>query len=218
VLTQALAEEALQQRIVSSDKSGESHYNLVSAMIKSLRGSDPDAALYWLARLCEAGEDPLFIARRLVILASEDVGNADPHALPLAVAAKEAVAFVGYPECKLPLAQAVTYLALAPKSNASYTAYGEAARAVHEQPPHPVPLHLRNAPTAFMKGLGYGKGYQYAHDYEDAVTDQAHLPDALAGVEFYHPKDEGFEAELEARLAKWRERRGGRSPKGRGRK
>ena len=202
IVTRDLAEEALQRRTLSTDKAGESHYNLVSALIKSLRGSDVDAALYWLARLVEAGEDPMFVARRLVILASEDIGNADPHALPLAIAAKEAVSFIGYPECRLALSQAVTYLALAPKSNASYTAYSEAARIVKNSPPHPVPLHLRNAPTAMMKDLGYGKNYKYSHDMPD--EHQAFLPEALSVVEFYKPKDVGFEAELRERLARWR--------------
>ena len=205
VITREVAEEALQRRMLSTDKAGESHYNLISALIKSLRGSDVDASLYWLARLVEAGEDPMFIARRLVILASEDVGNADPHALPLAIAAKEAVSFIGYPECRLTLAQAVTYLATAPKSNASYTAYEQAARAARDNPPYPVPLHLRNAPTRMMKDMGYGREYKYSHDHPD--EDQAFLPEELSTVEFYKPNDAGFEKELRARLQALRAKR-----------
>ncbi len=200
VLTRKLAEDALQKPVLSTDKAGESHYNLISALHKSLRGGDVDAALYWLARMCEAGEDPLFIARRLVVFASEDVGNADPHALPLTVAAKDAVDFIGYPECTLPLAQAVTYLALAPKSNASYLAYRKAAQTTRDEPPYPVPLHIRNAPTSLMKGLGYGKDYKYPHDFENAFVLQDYLPEALKSVRFYHPKDSGFESELARRL------------------
>jgi len=200
VLTRKIAEDALQKPMLTTDKAGESHYNLISALHKSLRGGDVDAALYWLARMCEAGEDPLFIARRLVVFASEDVGNADPHALPLVVAAKDAVDFLGYPECTLPLAQAVTYLALAPKSNASYLAYRAAAAATHEKPPYPVPLQIRNAPTGLMKGLGYGKGYKYPHDYEGAFVLQDYLPEELRDIRFYFPKDMGFERELSERL------------------
>ena len=207
VLTRKLAEDALQRPLLSTDKAGDSHYNLISALHKSLRGGDVDAALYWLARMCEAGEDPLFIARRLIVFASEDVGNADPHALPLAVAAKDAVNFIGYPECTLPLAQAVTYLALAPKSNASYLAYRRAAETANEKPPYPVPLHIRNAPTSLMKGLGYGKDYQYPHDFEDAFVLQEYLPEALRNVRFYHPKESGFEKELAQRLDAYLARR-----------
>jgi putative ATPase len=207
VLTMKLAEDALQQPMLTTDKAGESHYNLISALHKSLRGGDVDAALYWLARMCEAGEDPLFIARRLVVFASEDVGNADPHALPLAVAAKDAVNFLGYPECTLPLAQAVTYLALAPKSNASYMAYGKAAESARENPPYPVPLHIRNAPTSLMKGLGYGKDYKYPHNYADAWVLQEYLPEELKNFRFYLPKESGFEKELAARLEAYLKRR-----------
>jgi putative ATPase len=155
-----------------------------------MRGSDPDAAVYWLMRMIEAGEDPLFIARRMVIFAAEDISNADPHALPLAIATKEAVHFVGLPEGRIPLAQAATYLATAPKSNASYKAMLAAAEDVKKYGPLPVPLHLRNAPTKLMKGLGYGKGYQYAHDYEGAAVTQQHLPDALRERRYYFPKSE----------------------------
>jgi putative ATPase len=207
VLTRKLAEDALQKPMLSTDKAGESHYNLISALHKSLRGGDVDGAFYWLARMCEAGEDPLFIARRLVVFASEDVGNADPHALPLAVAAKDAVDFLGYPECTLPLAQTVAYLALAPKSNASYLAYRAAAETAREKPPYPVPLHIRNAPTSLMKRLGYGRDYKYPHDYEDAFVLQEYLPEELKTVRFYQPKDAGFEAELAERLKAYLARR-----------
>lgn len=183
-----LAEEAAQHKALLYDKGGEEHYNVISAFIKSMRGSDPDAAVYWLMRMIEAGEDPMFIARRMVIFAAEDIGNADPHALPLAIAAKEAVHFVGLPEGRIPLAQAVTYLATAPKSNASYKAMLAAAEDVKTYGPLPVPLHLRNAPTKLMKGLGHGKGYQYAHDYEGAVVKQQHLPDKLKERRYYPPR------------------------------
>jgi len=208
VLTRKVAEDALQKPMLTTDKAGESHYNLISALHTSLRGGDVDASLYWLARMCEAGEDPLFIARRLVVFASEDVGNADPHALPLVVAAKDAVNFLGYPECTLPLAQAVTYLALAPKSNASYLAYQNAAETAREKSPYPVPLHIRNAPTRLMKGLGYGKDYKYPHDYEDAFVLQDYLPEALKNIRFYLPKDSGFEKELAERLNAYLKKRG----------
>jgi len=208
VLTMKVAEDALQKPMLTTDKAGDSHYNLISALHKSLRGGDVDASLYWLARMCEAGEDPLFIARRLVVFASEDVGNADPHALPLVVAAKDAVNFLGYPECTLPLAQAVTYLALAPKSNASYLAYQNAAETAREKAPYPVPLHIRNAPTRLMKGLGYGKDYKYPHDYEGAFVLQDYLPEALKSIRFYLPKDSGFEKELAERLNAYLKKRG----------
>jgi putative ATPase len=206
-LTRALIEDALQKSFVTSDKAGESHYNLISALHKSLRGGDVDASLYWLARMCEAGEDPLYIARRLVRFASEDVGNADPHALPLTVAARDAAQFIGYPECKLALAQAAVYLALAPKSNAIYIAYGKAAQAAHENPPFPVPLHIRNAPTQLMKDIGYGKDYKYPHDYDDAFVIQSYLPNELADVRFYEPGDAGFESDLKKRLDAYLARR-----------
>jgi putative ATPase len=199
-ITRKLAEDALQKRLVMTDKGGETHFNLISALHKTMRGGDADASLYWLARMMEAGEDPLYIARRLVRFASEDVGNADPQALTLTVAARDAAHFIGYPECKLALAQAVVYLALATKSNAIYTAYSAAARTVREQPPHPVPLHIRNAPTSLMKELGYGKDYEYPHDYEETFVTQEYFPDALAGTRFYHPKSAGFEEELKAKL------------------
>lgn len=195
-----LAEEAAQHKALLYDKGGEEHYNVISAFIKSLRGSDPDAAVYWLMRMVEAGEDPLFIARRMVIFAAEDIGNADPHALPLAIAARDAIHFVGMPEARIPMAQAVTYLATAPKSNASYKAMLAAAEDVKTHGPLPVPLHLRNAPTKMMKRLGYGKGYQYAHSYEDTVVDQTHLPDKLKERRYYAPSERGQEKEIKERM------------------
>jgi putative ATPase len=196
----ALAEEALQQKALLYDKAGEEHYNVISAFIKSLRASDPDAAVYWLMRMLEAGEDPLFVARRMIVFAAEDVGNADPQALQVAVAAKDAFHFVGLPEGKIPLAQAATYLASAPKSNASYRAMLAASAAVKEHGALPVPKALRNAPTPLMKGLGYGAGYHYPHDYEGALVAQECLPDALAGARFYEPTERGAEAAIGARL------------------
>ncbi len=203
-VTAALAQDALQRKALLYDKSGEEHYNLISALHKSLRDSDPDASLYWLARMLAAGEDPLYIARRLVRFASEDVGNADPQALSVTLAAKEAYHFLGSPEGELALAQATLYLACAPKSNAIYTAFAEAQRDVQERPAEPVPLHIRNAPTPLMSELGYGKDYQYAHDHPDALVPQEHLPDALRGRTYYHPTGRGFEAEIQARLERWR--------------
>ena len=199
-----LVEEAAQHKALLYDKGGEEHYNVISAFIKSLRDSDPDAAVYWLMRMLEAGEDPLFIVRRMVIFAAEDIGNADPHALPLAVAVKDAVHFVGLPEARIPLAQAATYLATAPKSNASYKAMLTALEDVKQYGPLPVPLHLRNAPTKLMKGLGYGKGYRYAHDYEGAVIDQQHLPDALQERRYYLPGEHGQERTIKERMRKIR--------------
>jgi putative ATPase len=200
-------QEAVQRKALRYDKAGEEHYNVISAFIKSLRGSDPDAALYWMMRMLEAGEDPLFIARRMVIFAAEDIGNADPRALQLAVAAKDAVHFVGLPEGKIPLAQAVTYLASAPKSNASYKAMLAAANAVEDKGALPVPFHLRNAPTPLMDKLGYGKGYKYAHDFPDHVVEQEHLPQELAGSEYYFPSDFGEEKEIKRRLLQWKQKR-----------
>ncbi len=196
-------EEALQRKVLLYDKKGEEHYNLISALHKSLRNSDPDAGLYWLARMLEAGEDPLYIARRLIRFASEDIGMADPQALTVSVAAQQATHFIGMPEANTALAQAVVYLATAPKSNALYEAYTRAAQAVHEKPNEPVPLHIRNAPTPLMKEFGYGKGYQYAHNYEDALTDMSCLPDSMAGSKYYHPTDRGLEAEIQKRLSEW---------------
>ncbi len=196
--------EALRSRTLYYDKSGEEHYNLISAFIKSLRGSDPDAALYWMVRMLEGGEDPLFIARRMVVFASEDIGNADPAALTLAVSAKEAVHFVGLPEAALNLSQAVTYLASAPKSNASYRALSEAQRTVREFGSLPVPLSLRNAPTGLMRKLGYGNGYEYPHDDPDAIVPATYLPAELSGEVFYRPTDRGAEKAIRDRLARWR--------------
>lgn len=203
-LTPELIHEAAQRKALLYDKGGEEHFNLISALHKSVRDSDPDASLYWLARMLEAGEDPLYIVRRLVRMAAEDVGLADPQALTVALAAKDAYAFLGTPEGELALAQAAVYLACAPKSNAVYTAFGAAREDVHARPAEPVPLHLRNAPTPLMASLGYGAGYQYAHDAPDAQVDQEHLPPALRGRTYYHPVARGFEAEIRARLERWR--------------
>ena len=207
VLTAALIHEAAQRKALLYDKAGEEHYNLISALHKSIRDSDPDAALYWLVRMLEAGEDPLFVARRLVRAAAEDVGLADPQALAVALAAKGAYEFLGTPEGELALAEAAVYLACAPKSNAIYTAYDAARADVHARPAEPVPLHLRNAPTGLMRDLGYGRGYRYAHDAPDAQVEQEHLPDALRGRTYYHPVPRGFEAEIRERLARQRTRR-----------
>jgi putative ATPase len=196
-------EHSIQRRALLYDKGGEEHYNLISALHKSMRNSDPDAAVYWVARMLEAGEDPLYIARRLVRFASEDVGNADPQALTVAVAAKDAAHFIGMPEGNTALAQAAIYLATAPKSNAVYTAYSAAAADAHTQAAEPVPLHLRNAPTKLMKQLDYGKGYEYAHDDRDAVTGMECLPPSLAGKTYYQPTDRGFEKEIKRRLELW---------------
>jgi putative ATPase len=195
--------DAIQRRALLYDKSGEEHYNLISALHKSMRNSDPDAAVYWLARMLEAGEDPLYVARRLVRFASEDIGNADPQALTVAVAAKDAVHFIGMPEGNTALAQAAIYLATAPKSNAVYEAYSRAAEDAHTDVAQPVPLHLRNAPTKLMKDLQYGKGYRYAHDEADAVADMTCLPPALEGRRYYEPKERGFEKEIKRRLDGW---------------
>jgi putative ATPase len=203
-------EQSLQRRALLYDKGGEEHYNLISALHKSMRNSDPDAAVYWMARMLEAGEDPLYVARRLVRFASEDIGNADPQALTVAVAAKEAVHFIGMPEGNTALAQAAIYLATAPKSNAVYTAYTAAAADAHTQAADPVPLHLRNAPTKLMKQLEYGKGYAYAHDEPDAIAPMACLPESLTGRRYYRPTDRGFEREIAKRLAEWSAIKAGR--------
>jgi putative ATPase len=201
------AEEALQRAALRYDKSGEEHYNVISAFIKSLRGSDPDAALYWLMRMLDAGEDPLFIARRMIIFAAEDIGNADPGALRIALAAKDAFHFIGLPEGRIPLAQAVTYLASAPKSNSSYTAMLAAAKDVEEKGALPVPLHLRNAPTHLMDQLGYGKGYKYAHDFPGHLVEQEHLPEELRGSRYYFPSAQGEEKQIQERLNYLRSRK-----------
>jgi putative ATPase len=195
--------QAIQRRALLYDKSGEEHYNLISALHKSMRNSDPDASVYWLARMVEAGEDPLYIARRLVRFASEDIGNADPQALTVAVAAKDAVHFIGMPEGNTALAQAAIYLATAPKSNAVLAAYSRAAEDAHGDVAEPVPLHLRNAPTKLMKDLHYGNGYRYAHDDTDAVTEMSCLPPALEGRRYYEPTERGFEKEIKRRLEGW---------------
>jgi putative ATPase len=200
-------QEALQRKPLQYDKAGDEHYNVISAFIKSLRGSDPDAALYWMMRMIEAGEDPLFIARRMIIFAAEDIGNADPQALQVAVAAKDAFHFVGLPEGRIPLAQAVTYLATAPKSNASYKAMQSAAEDVHEHGALSVPLHLRNAPTPLMEKLGYGKSYKYAHNYPGHIVEQEHLPEELKGKKYYLPSDSGYENRIKERLKSWEEKK-----------
>jgi len=200
----ALIEQVIQRRALLYDKAGEEHYNVISALHKSMRNSDPDAAVYWLARMLEAGEDPLYIARRLVRFASEDVGNADPQALALAVAAKDAAHFIGMPEANTALAQAVIYLATAPKSNATYVAYQHASADALRDAAEPVPLHLRNAPTRLMKALDYGKGYEYAHDDRDGVAAMECLPPALQGRTYYRPTERGFEKEIKRRLDGWK--------------
>ena len=199
--------EVLQRKAYLYDKSGEEHYNLISALHKSLRGSDPDAALYWLGRMLEAGEDPLYIARRMIRFASEDVGMADPQALQVAVAAQEAFHFVGLPEGNLALAQAAVYLATAPKSNALYTAYQRVQKDVRETENMPVPLHIRNAPTQLMEDLGYGKDYKYPHDYPGHFVEEEYLPENLKGRTYYYPTEQGFEREIKKRLEYWRRRR-----------
>jgi putative ATPase len=203
----ALIADLAQNRSLLYDKTGEEHYNLISALHKSMRNSDPDAAVYWLARMIEAGEDPLYVARRLVRFASEDVGLADPQALAITIAAKDAVHFMGMPEGNTALAQAAIYLAAAPKSNAVYRAYAEAAGAAAEEVAEPVPLHLRNAPTGLMKALEYGKGYKYAHDEPEGVANMECLPPAHQGRTFYQPTDRGLEAEIARRLAEVRRRK-----------
>ena len=196
-------EEALQRRALLYDKSGDQHYDLISALHKSLRGSDPDASLYWLGRMLEAGEDPLYIARRLVRFASEDVGMADPRALMVAVAAQQAAHFIGMPEGNLALAEAVTYLATAPKSNSLYEAYSKVQQDVERSRNEPVPLHLRNPVTKLMRQLGHGRGYKYAHDYPGHFVEQQNLPDMLKGKRYYSPSDQGYEKDVRSRLKTW---------------
>ncbi|MDD2310600.1 MAG: replication-associated recombination protein A [Desulfuromonadaceae bacterium] len=200
IITLEIAQEALQKKALLYDKGGEEHYNVISAFIKSLRGSDPDAALYWLARMLEAGEDPIFILRRMMILASEDIGNADPRAIQVAVAALQAFQVIGMPEGRIILGQAVTYLATAPKSNASYVGINAALAEVRKSGALPVPMHIRNAPTKLMKEQGYGKGYQYAHDFEDGYAGQECLPERLTGRKFYEPKGHGYEKSIVERM------------------
>ncbi|HXP71279.1 MAG TPA: replication-associated recombination protein A [Candidatus Dormibacteraeota bacterium] len=200
VVSQAVLEEVLQKKLLPYDKSGEEHFNLISALHKSVRNSDPDAALYWLARMLESGEDPLYLARRMVRMASEDIGLAEPNALAVTLAAKDAFDFLGPPEGNLALAQAAVYLSLAPKSNAVYKAYGEVQQDLKNTIAEPVPLHLRNAVTGLMRNVGYGKGYQYAHDSEEKLTDMTCLPESLIGRTYYTPTDQGFEARIRQRL------------------
>jgi putative ATPase len=209
-IDRALAAEAVQQRVLMYDKSGEEHYNLISALHKSVRNSDPDAALYWLARMFAGGEDPLYLARRIVRMAVEDIGLAAPEALNLCLSAKEAIDFLGSPEGDLALAEAVVYLSLAPKSNSVYTAYGAVQQEIEQTRQEPVPLHLRNAPTKLMKELDYGKGYRYAHDEEGRVADMDCLPDSLKGRSYYRPTQEGREKQLAARMEEIRRIRSGK--------
>jgi putative ATPase len=211
-ITDAIVTDALQKRVLLYDKAGEEHYNLISALHKSVRNSDPDAALYWLARMLEAGEDPLYIARRVVRMAVEDIGLADPGALSLCMAARDAVDFIGMPEGNLALAQAVVYLSVAPKSNALYTAYSAVQQDVEQTAAEPVPLHLRNAPTGLMKGMGYGQGYKYAHDLEDKVADMQCLPDNLKDRSYYQPTNEGVEKRIRERLEEIKKKRSRKAP------
>jgi len=205
VVTEAIIEDAIQRKMLLYDKAGEEHYNLISALHKSVRNSDPDAALYWLGRMLEAGEDPLYIARRLIRMASEDIGLADPHALEVSVAAMQAAHFIGMPEGNLALAEAAVYLALAPKSNALYAGYGEVQEDAQKTVAEPVPLHLRNPVTGLMASFGYGKGYQYAHHAPERLTDMQCLPDNLKDRRYYRPTDEGFEKKLKEKLQAIRE-------------
>ncbi len=203
IITQEIISDALQRRSPLYDKAGDGHYDTISAFIKSVRGSSPDGALYWLARMIQAGEDPLFIARRLVVLAAEDIGLAQPEALSVAVATQQAVHFLGMPEARIPLAEATVYLATAPKSNSAYQALENALEDVRKLPNDPVPLHLRNAVTGLMSGMGYGKGYRYAHEYEGHFTEQDYLPPAVQGRRYFQPSTEGQEKEIKERLEGW---------------
>jgi putative ATPase len=200
----AMIKDAFQRNSLLYDATGEEHYNLISALHKSLRDSDPDGSLYWLVRMLRSGEDPLYIARRLIRFASEDIGNADPQALTITLNAREAYHMLGSPEGELPIVQAVLYLATAPKSNAAYAAYNKVRQDIERTGSLPVPLHIRNAPTKMMKELGYGKGYQYAHDAPSALVDQDHLPPQLCGTRYYEPSNRGHEALIKERLTKWR--------------
>lgn len=207
VITLKIAQEAMQKKALVYDKAGEEHYNIISALHKSLRGSDPDAGLYWLGRMLAGGEDPLYIARRLIRCAIEDIGNADPQALQVAVAAKEAYHFLGPPEGELALAQAVVYLATAPKSNSIYAAFNQVQKEIQKTQALPVPLHIRNPVTKLMKDLGYGKDYKYPHDYPGHFVDEGYLPENLKGRKYYHPTDFGFEKEIKKRLLWWEKKR-----------
>ena len=213
IITREMLAELLQRKFLLYDKGGEEHFNLISALHKSVRNSDPDAALYWLVRMLESGEDPMYLARRMVRMASEDIGLAEPGALAVTIAAMNAADFVGPPEGNLALAQAAVYLSLAPKSNALYVGYGSVTKDLEETRAEPVPLHLRNAATGLMKNIGYGKGYQYAHDQADKVTDMTCLPESLAGKTYYHPTDQGFEARLKQRLEEIRRLKDRRKPR-----
>lgn len=204
-ITLQSVEEAMQKRSLRYDKDGEEHYNLISALHKSIRDSDPDGSLYWMCRMLMAGEDPLYLARRLVRIASEDIGNADPQALTIALNGRDTYNMLGSPEGELALAQVVIYLATAPKSNAVYTAYKKAMTDINKTGSLPVPMHIRNAPTKLMKELNYGKGYKYAHDHEGGIVDQNHLPPELEGTIYYEPTNRGHEALVKDRLTKWRE-------------
>ena len=213
IVTRETIEQCTSKKSLLYDKTGEEHYNLISALHKSMRNSDPDAAVYWLARMLEAGEDPLYIARRVTRFASEDVGLADPRALELAVAAYQACHFIGMPECTVHLTEAVIYLSIAPKSNALYVAYETAKKDALTMLAEPVPLVIRNAVTGLMKDLDYGKGYQYAHDSEEKLTNMQCLPDSLLGKEYYHPTEEGVEGRIKSRLTDiktWKKEHGGR--------
>jgi putative ATPase len=212
IITREMLAELLQRKFLLYDKGGEEHFNLISALHKSVRNSDPDAALYWLVRMLESGEDPMYLARRMVRMASEDIGLAEPGALAVTIAAMNAAEFVGPPEGNLALAQAAVYLSLAPKSNALYLGYGAVKKDLEETRTEPVPLHLRNAATGLMKNIGYGKGYQYAHDQADKVADMACLPESLAGKTYYHPTDQGFEARLRQRMEEIRRLKDRRKP------
>jgi putative ATPase len=204
LITLKRAENVLQKKTVLYDKEGEEHYNIISALHKAVRGSDVDAALYWLGRMLFAGEDRLYVARRLIRMAIEDIGAADPQALSVCVAAKDTYHFLGSPEGELALVEAAVYLATAPKSNRLYKAYKKVMRTIEENPAEPVPLHIRNAPTQLMKDLDYGKGYKYAHDYDEAFVDQEYLPDSLQGTKFYEPTKMGFEKVIRERIEWWK--------------
>ena len=206
-ITLAEIKTALQEKALVYDKSGESHYNLISALHKSMRGSDPDAAIYWLGRMLASGEDPLYVARRMVRFAVEDIGNADPEALNMALNGMEAYRFLGSPEGELALAQVAVYLATAPKSNAIYTAYNKVQETIKQTGSLQTPLHIRNAPTKLMKSIGYGKDYQYAHNYQDAIDSQEYLPEKIRGSQFYHPVDRGHEQTIRKRLDRWRHKK-----------
>lgn len=216
-ITLKIAEETMQKKALVYDKGGEEHYNIISALHKSLRGSDPDAALYWLGRMLAGGEDPLYIARRMVRFASEDIGNADPQALQVTLAAKEAYHFLGSPEGELALAQAAVYLATAPKSDAVYKAFNLVEEDIQRTQALPVPLHIRNAPTKLMKDLGYGKDYKYPHDYPEHFVDETYLPENLKDRKYYQPTDFGFEKEIKKRLEWWNKKRS-QGPKNKGEK